>query len=357
MERSDHHDKGAGMTSDPPADSGMTPDLSADAGMPAGRPDDAGMPAAPRAGLVGPIGLVDVHCHWFVFDHPSPRIGSELQDLERAGYSGLVVMPLGGLGLPPDKVPLLLPPAYRDATGLQGGRGWRLDDVDSLLEFQADWTAQEHSLEVIPFLDVRGWDGETDLTPLFTEGPNAAGTRAGGMRGIKNILVLEEDGPKSGNSALRHVHGLSRDDYLLLHKRCFALAERFDVPMVYHVDLTLHGDFVLDCLRAHPTVRVDIPHFGLSRRLMAGFFEEFPLLFSDIASLETHIEAGPDSYGAFFRRFGDRIMLGSDSVVAFGLDRLPRYAQVVRDLMLPPTVEQAILSGNAGRFLGAAPAR
>src|SRR5680860_1338594 len=130
-------------------------------------------------------GLIDVHCHWFVFDHPSPRIATELTALERAGYSGLVVMPLGGLGLAAEKIPLLLPPSYREWTGLQDGRGWRLDDVESCLEFQADWAGQDHSLEIIPFLDVRGWDGEADLTSLF----------AGGMRGIKNILVLEEDRP------------------------------------------------------------------------------------------------------------------------------------------------------------------
>ena len=287
-------------------------------------------------------GLIDVHCHWFVFDHPSPRIATELTALERAGYSGLVVMPLGGLGLAAEKIPLLLPPSYREWTGLQDGRGWRLDDVESCLEFQADWAGQDHSLEIIPFLDVRGWDGEADLTSLF----------AGGMRGIKNILVLEEDRPKAGNSSLRHVRGYSREEYLDRHVRCFALAERFDIPLVYHADLTLHGEFVRDCLRAHPTVRVDIPHFGLSRKLMAGFFEEFPLLFSDIASLETHIAASPESYGMFFTEFCDRIMLGSDSVVSLGLERCPHYARMVRDLQLLPTVEAAILSTNAERFLG-----
>jgi len=164
--------------------------------------------------------------------------------------------------------------------------------------------------------------------------------------------VLEEDRPKMGNSSLRHIRGHRREEYFDRHLRCFALAEQFDVPMVYHAGLTLHGEFVWDCLRVHPAVRVDIPHFGLSRTVMASFFEEFPLLFSDIAGLETHITAGPDFYGMFFNEFCDRIMLGSDSVVGIGLERVPRYARVVRNLLLPPTAERAILSANAARFLG-----
>jgi hypothetical protein len=85
---------------------------------------------------------------------------------------------------------------------------------------------------------------------------------------------------------------------------------------------------------------------------MAEFFDEFPFLYSDIASLEPHIREKKQSYASFFKAFPGRVLLGSDSIAAIGLAQASRYSALIRELALPVWIEEAILSGNAARFLG-----
>jgi hypothetical protein len=283
-----------------------------------------------------------VHCPWCVFDLPSPAIGGELQRLWTEGFRTLVVFVLAGLGLPAETVPLLVPPMFRSLDGLRQGRACRLDDLDSWLEFAATPPAHSRRPRVIPFLDVRGWDGESDLSPWLSSG----------FGGIKDILLLEEDEPQMKTQTLRHIRGFSREEYLERHRRTFALAERMELPLVYHADLTLHGEFVRDCLRDHPGVLVDIPHFGFSRRIMASFFRDHPRLFSDISGLEPHIRPAVSAYREFMTEFSSQVLLGSDSLAGWDFTPASRSLGLVRELRLPPAGEEAILSHNPRRFLG-----
>jgi hypothetical protein len=331
-------------------------------------------------------GPIDVHCHWCVFDAPTADLDAELVALAGEGHSLVVVYVLASLGLPPAKVPHLIPAEYHTMAGLEPagldpgprqdghgttgpppvaerggesrgqGRRVRLDDLESWFAFEAALKPPVRGLGsdagaqaaaglgrpgVIPFLDVRGWDGELDLRPLMKRG----------FWGLKDVIFLEEDIEKMRIAPLRHLWGFTREQYLDRHRKLFALAEELKVPLVYHADLTAHGDFVAECLEAHPGVRVEIPHFGFSRRAMADFLHRYPGLFTDFASLAEHMEAAPDRYRRFIEQFADRVLFGSDSLVGCGLEPSRRYARLVGRLGLSQEMQEKVLWGNAQRFL------
>jgi hypothetical protein len=325
----------SGVAPTPPGSGGPRPTGSRD-----GPVDDTPLLSGGRGGII------DVHLHWCVYERPSTTIDDGLAQLEALGYDVGVFYTLPIIGGGPERVPELIPGAFHDIPGLASGRACH-DDVASWVEFEARWRARParpdgRRLQTLSFLDVRSWNGSTDLAPWW----------GAGHTGIKDIVILEEDEAKMAMRSLRHVPGLSREAYLDRHRATFRLAEKLGVPLVWHVDLSLHGDFALECLDRHPTVRVDIPHFGFSRKAIARLFDRYPLLVTDISSMLPFMLADPEAYRGFFQRFPDRIMLGSDASPSWGFDQSLQYARWVIGLGLPDALQEAILRGNARRFLG-----
>jgi hypothetical protein len=289
------------------------------------------------------LGLIDVHLHWCLFGRAAEEVMAELEWLETSGYEAVVVYPLPAMGAPPERAVHLIPGAYRDFTGIDEMRIVH-DDLEAWLAFRPLWAARPRSLQVLSFLDVRAWDGHSDLAAWWREG----------HAGLKNILILEEDEAKMRMPPLRRVPGIGREAYLDAHRSVFRAAERWDVPLMYHADLTLHAAFLEECLEAHPNLRVAIPHLGFSRRRMARLFERFPGAMTDISSLRPFIEAEPEAYRSFILEHPERVLLGSDAIACHDLREAAEYARCVRELRLPEEIEAAVLEGNARRFLGAA---
>lgn len=285
--------------------------------------------------------FIDIHTHWCLFGRDPQKVSTELEWLEQRGYEKLAVYPLPSLGATPEKVLDMVPGAYRELVGLNPERTAN-DDLESWLEFERQWKAKPRTLELLSFLDVRAWDGKKDLTPWW----------AGGHTGLKSILIEEEDGTKMAMPPLRSVNQTSRAGYLEAQRAVFEAADRYGVPLVYHVDLSLHLGFVEECLGAYPNLRVNIPHLGFSRRLMGELFNRFPALYSDLSSLGPHIEKKPDSYRSFILNHPDRIMLGSDVIASFDMRQAYKYVDWIKNLSLPTEVESSVFFNNARRFLG-----
>jgi hypothetical protein len=245
------------------------------------------------------------------------------------------------MGAPPERAVHLIPGAYRDFTGIDAARMVH-DDLRAWLDFQPLWTAEPRSLEVLSFLDVRAWDGRSDLGTWWGDG----------HAGLKNILVAEVDEEKMRMPPLRRVPGIGSEAYLDAHRAMFAAAALWGVPVMYHADLTLHAAFVEECLQAHPGLRVAIPHLGFSRRRMSRLLERFPNVVTDISSLKPFIEADPEAYRTFLLEYPERVLLGSDAIACHDLRAALDYPRCVRDLRLPEEVAAAVLGGNARRFLG-----
>lgn len=285
-------------------------------------------------------GLIDAHIHWCLFGRPLGEVVAELEWLEANGYEAVVVFPLPAMGAPAERAVELIPGAYRDFTGIDTARMVH-DDLQAWRDFRPLWAAKPRRLRVLSFLDVRAWDGSSDLAAWWGEG----------HAGFKNILVLEEDEAKMRMPPLRHVPGVGREAYLDAHRAVFATAAQWDVSVMYHADLNLHAAFVEECLEAHPNLRVAIPHLGFSRRRMAHLLERFPAVMTDISSLRPFIEADPEAYRSFLLEFPDRVLLGSDAIACHDLRPALEYVRCVRELALPEEVEEAVLAGNARRFL------
>ncbi|MDW7712263.1 MAG: amidohydrolase family protein [Deferrisomatales bacterium] len=287
---------------------------------------------------------IDAHVHWCLFGRPPEEVVPELERLAGAGCEAVVVLPLPAMGAPPERAVHLIPGAYRDFTGIDQERIAH-DDLEAWRSFHGLWAAEPRPLRVHSFLDVRAWDGRSDLEAWW--GP--------GHAGLKNILVLEEDEAKMRMPPLRRVPGIGREKYLEAHRHVFAAAARWGVPLLYHADLTLHAAFVEECLAAHPGLRVCIPHLGFSRRRMAELLERFPGVMTDISSLRPFIEADPEAYRSFMLELPDRVLLGSDAIACRDLGPALEYVACVRGLRLPEEVQEAVLRGNARRFLGNPP--
>lgn len=284
--------------------------------------------------------LIDAHIHWCVFGRPLSEVVADLEWLENYGYDAVIVLPLPGMGAPPERAVNLIPGTYRDFTGIDEAR-IASDDLVSWLAFKPLWAAKPRRMEVLPFLDVRAWDGEADIGLWWGEG----------HAGFKNILILEEDEAKMRMPPLRHVPAIGREAYLEAHRKVFALAAQKDAPVLYHADLSLHAGFVEECLSAHPTLRVSIPHFGFSRKVMARMFTRFPNLVSDVSSLLPYMQADSAAYRSFIKDFPDRIMLGSDAIACHDLKAAAGYVECAKGLGLGDEVLAALLGGNAARFL------
>ncbi|MBI5440090.1 MAG: amidohydrolase family protein [Deltaproteobacteria bacterium] len=288
-------------------------------------------------------GLIDAHIHWCLFGRPLREVVAEFERLEAGGFEAVVVFPLPAMGAPPERAVDLVPGAYRDLTGIDVPRMVH-DDLEAWIAFRPLWAARRRRLRVLSLLDVRAWDGRSDLGAWWGDG----------HAGLKNVLVLEEDEGKMRMPALRGVPGIAREEYLDAHRAVFAAAAARGVPLVYHADLSLHAAFVEECLQAHPNLPVVIPHLGFSRRRMAQLLERFPRVMTDIASLRPFIEADPEAYRSFILAYPERVLLGSDAIACLELRPVFEYARCVRELRLPPEVEEAVVAGNARRLLGPA---
>lgn len=283
---------------------------------------------------------IDIHTHWLMFGRSTSTVVAELELIEACGFETIVIFPLPGMGASPEKKIDLIPGFLHEPMGLDmESRAY--DDLESWLKFQRLWMKEPRTLQLLSFLDVRAWDGQTDLSLWW----------GNGHARLKGILIEEEDNAKMAMPPLRRINGLSRTGYWEAQRAVFTAAERYGVPLMYHADLNLHEEFVTECLQEYPKLRVNIPHCGLSRRVMGKLLDCFPTLVTDISSLGSYIAADPASYRAFILDYPDRVRLGSDVLASINLRSAINYVDHVRELDLPNEVEKAVLSRNARHFL------
>jgi len=285
-------------------------------------------------------GYVDIHTHWLVFGRDSVAIQTDLEWLEARGFEKIVVFPMPRMGTPLEKIMDLIP-AYFHEMFSYDPENTEYDDLRSWWEFQRGWLMKPHTLELISFLDIRAWNGKESLAPCWGEGHG----------GLKGVLIEEEDCKKMVMNPLRKSIGLSRKDYVDTQRKIFAAAEQYNVPLIYHADLNLHYEFIMECLQAYPGVRVNIPHCGMSRRKMSVLLDRFPSLFTDIANLGPYIIKDQSSYVKFISENANQVMLGSDAMASVDLKLSWKYIEYVSALGLPDAIEQAVVCGTAQRFL------
>jgi len=174
-------------------------------------------------------GLIDIHTHWCLFGREPIEVIVELEWLEAGGFEKVVVFPLPGLGAPPEKVLDMVPGAYRELTGLNPARTAN-DDLESWLDFERRWRERPRTMEVLSFLDVRGWNGKADLSVWWGKG----------HAGLKSIIIEEGDSANPAPGSRPHpgrLPGRSKGSVRCL----FALQSPTGVPRGPHLALRFCG--------------------------------------------------------------------------------------------------------------------
>lgn len=205
-------------------------------------------------------------------------------------------------------------------------------------------------------------------------------------RGARGLKLYLGHGAATGKGPF---HMMPLDDPRMMP--IYAYCEQIQLPIVYHINLTEYYDEFVAVMEQFPRLRVCVPHFGLHKntearlRRLAGLFERYPNLYSDIGFgwWEFHIDGfkqlarRPQRFREFLTRHADRFMFSTDMVLEptksdyYIRSTLRSYLQMlemeyfrffylldvpIRGLNLPEEALRKIYWDTPRRFLGMDPA-
>jgi uncharacterized protein len=125
----------------------------------------------------------------------------------------------------------------------------------------------------------------------------------------------------------------------------YAYCARAQLPLCWHVNLTLYLDQFENVLRQHPTLTVIVPHFGVTFyqpkskafRELERLLDTYPNLYTDssfgtraflVHGLEM-VSAHPEIFRRFFEKYQDRIVFGTDMVVTGNPEKTAQWYEAV----------------------------
>jgi hypothetical protein len=274
----------------------------------------------------------DAHVH-FLWNGPLERAARGWAPLRENGLRGMAVIIMGYHLADRARCLDLIPSAYHE----------RVDPA--FFSAPADPTACVHrdlcGIPLFPYLDSRYVeDAVSDLRPY----------REAGFRGLKVLFIPEED-PENGMVGWGNLFGRSMGESESLTARLVEQAASFRWPVIFHADLRRYGPFVEDLLKTFPGVPFVIPHFGFSRKAMAGLMGRLGHVYTDYSSLLPFMRKAPEDYAGFIRDHADRVLFGSDATLGWpGLTA--RYLDALRRMISDEEVLQEVLVENYLRVHG-----
>ena len=277
--------------------------------------------------------IIDVHLHCFAGQGQTEIVSSGLARLREAGVRHLAVMGLVNPSLNEQDVWKLIPEGFPNLGGPL------FNEAEDLLKF----TRQNGTL-LFPMLDTRCFNGEV---PAMLQDYLQRG-----FQGIKG-LYLGDDGNDLGLHSVPDTFGISLKQYQQREWEIFAFAEANQLPVLYHMDAKRYNDVMRAILDDFPRLRINFPHFGISRRALSKILDRYANVYTDIAYMLPHIQSDPTSYSDFISHYPDRVCFGSDALL-YQPDIVLAYIELVRDLKLPAQIEAKVFSENPRRFLGRA---
>jgi len=279
-----------------------------------------------------PQEIIDVHVHCFTGRGDWQLVRSQLASLQQAGLRRVAVVGLVNTRLDAEAVWNLLP---------------RFDNLGDPLFHEAEDLLALTALSdeaLVPLVDTRH---------LWGKVPDALqGYLDRGFRGIKGIY-LQDNENDVGVGNVPDSFGITLQQYQRREWEIFDFAHSRDLPLLYHMDARRFGDLMQALLDDFPGVRVNFPHFGISRKAFCKVLDRYPNVFTDLSSMLPHMRGNPESYRDFIMHYPDRVCFGSDAML-YSLGTVADYIQMVRDLNLPREVEDQVFSLNPTRFLGSA---
>lgn len=274
--------------------------------------------------------IIDVHTHCFTSRGNAGRVREGLKGLKARGLSRMVTVGQVNEHLDEERAWGLIPPQVAERNGSN------LYEVEDLLAI-----SEEVKPAIIPFVDLRHFIGEV--------APALDGWMAQGFKGLKGIY-LPDEGNDLGTRGIPETLGISLAAYQRREWEIFDYANANDLPLLYHLDAKRYGGFLEELLADFPSVRVNVPHLGVSRKAFAGILDRHENVFTDIAFLAEHMKKDLKGYGEFIAHYADRVCFGTDAFL-HSLEAVADYIDVVEALKLPPRAEEALFSSNPRRYL------
>lgn len=107
----------------------------------------------------------------------------------------------------------------------------------------------------------------------------------------------------------------------------YAFAEKNKLPVIYHVNIANYGNELENVLSQFPKLFVLVPHFMISSAdldKVTFLLDKYPNLYTDIGFGSTEflaagfrrVNSDPAKFVNFFNKYQDRIMFGTDMVLA-----------------------------------------
>lgn len=176
----------------------------------------------------------------------------------------------------------------------------------------------------------------------------------GNVERLDRYVAQGADGLKlylghSGGNPGAPFHAMPLDDPRM--EPVFAYAERSGLPITLHVELARFGPELDRLLARHPSLRLNLPHFGVYKNTeerlakLGKLLDEHPSVYADmsfgapeiqIADFET-LSASHARVAAFVARHADRMMFASDLVLTertrpgFAESTLRSYMQMLEE--------------------------
>ncbi len=239
----------------------------------------------------------DAHIH-FVYQCSFNELKRAFDQFEKMGMAGINVLVVAEFPTKINTVLEMIPGAYHESI------------TQESLENQKDPFAVANLpryLKVVPFLDARFIDNNIE--------EKIKTYRQRGFKGLKLLHVPEEDAVLRVGG-MEKAFGRTRKQSEKITSLIVEKASSEGMPVLIHVDLRKYGDFVAEMISTYPGTNFSIAHFGFSRRAISVLLERYPNCYTDMSSLESFIEKDRLAYRSFVTQYQDRILFGSDALIA-----------------------------------------
>lgn len=280
------------------------------------------------------VPFIDVHVHGFLKPSDKSRFKENITVLMDQGLEKIIITALPyhnfdyhlKLSLAPDHIQPAIGTANVDEAALllEWTRGCGFDGI------------------VIPFIDVRF------LTEKIRE--TIASYRESGCRGIKGAFIPEPD-RVLGIQGIPQALGMSTDSYCRIQEEIFSCARELDLPLLYHINLSLYADWITGLLKRFPLLTINIPHLGYSLRTVTELVQRFENTYTDPSYLISLLSKNNRRYVSFISTCCGKILSGSDAIITGAPDDIIAYPRYFDSLPLPEASKESILRKNARAFL------
>lgn len=279
--------------------------------------------------------FIDAHVHGFIKPEDKYRFKNTIHFLTNHGLEKIIITVLPHHDFDYQLKLSLAPPHIQPYISKNN-----YDEIRLL----TDWTGEYNVRKVvIPFVDVR-FVTENIRETIVT-------SMEAGCKGIKGAFIPESDRVLT-IQGIPQALNISAEQYLRIQEDIFKVAHELNLPLLYHINLSQHFDWLCSLLKEFPLLKINVPHLGYSLRRITDLLDSFDNAYTDPSYLIDLLSKNNKRYLSFIDRYHTKILSGSDTIIVKnGTDDIIAYPRYFIHLSLPDTAKDRILRKNACTFL------